>query len=132
MAPLYNTKTSAIQSGTPPAPATIASAKAVKNHLDGRCSTSGPEAMASSDDDRDHESLAQRITAPATKPQRRASWLNDVSLAAKQTHSLPRGPITSGVSSSIFSDQVPWTAKTSAREVLQLESILEKLFPLGH
>ncbi|KAJ6041540.1 uncharacterized protein N7446_010575 [Penicillium canescens] len=109
MAAPYGEQTSVTQSRIPSAP----SAKAEKNHLSGRRSTSDPEALTSSDDGRDHAPPTQRITTPATKPERRASWLNDVSLAAEQKHSLLRGPVTSGVSSSTSSDQVPWTANTS-------------------
>ncbi|KAJ6012586.1 hypothetical protein N7522_002941 [Penicillium canescens] len=110
MAALYRKQTPVTQSRIPSAPATTASAKAEKNNLGWRCSTPDPEASTSSEDGRDH---ALRITASATKPERRASWLNDVSLAAEQKHSLLRGPVTSGVSSSTFSDQVPRTGNAS-------------------
>ncbi|KAJ6012595.1 hypothetical protein N7522_002950 [Penicillium canescens] len=113
MAAPYRKQTSVTQSRIPSAPATTASAKAEKNHLSGRRSTSDPEASTLSDDGRDHAPPTQRISTPVTKPERRASWLNDVSLAAEQKHSLLRGPITSGVCSSTSSDQVSSTANTS-------------------
>lgn len=68
--------------------------------------------LASSDDHGDHVPLAQAITVPKPK---RASWLNDVSLAAQLEHTLPGGPLLSGPSNptSLPSDQGPWATHTS-------------------
>lgn len=115
MAAPSSKQTSAMQSSTPPATAATASARLERGHPGVRRSTPDSEALASSDDDGDHAPLTQTITAPATRPVRRTSWLNEVPLAAQRKHSLPGGPLSSGTSNpaSPSGDQAPWASNTS-------------------
>ncbi|KAJ5893408.1 hypothetical protein N7495_005099 [Penicillium taxi] len=112
-APSNKQSTSVTRSGTSPvsAPATNASTRLERGHPGLRRSTPDSEALASSDDDGDHLLLSHSITAPATKPVRRTSWLNEVPLSIQRKHSLPAGPLSSAPSNpaSPASDQAPWT-----------------------
>lgn len=101
-------------SATPPVPVTNAT-RLEKGHPGVRRSTPDSEALASSDDDGEHNTLSQTITAPATKPVRRTSWLNEVPLSVQRKHSLPGGPLASAPSNpaSPSSDQPPWNSTTS-------------------
>ncbi|KAJ5403535.1 PSP1 C-terminal [Penicillium cosmopolitanum] len=101
-------------SGTPPLPATNAT-RLEKGHPGVRRSTPDSEALASSDDDGEHNPLSQTITAPATKPVRRTSWLNEVPISIQRKHSLPGGPLASAPSNpaSPSGDQPPWASSTS-------------------
>lgn len=114
MAAPTSNQTSA-QSNTSPAPATTASVRLEKSHPGVRRSTPDSEALASSDDDGDHVPLTQTITAPATKPTRRTSWLNEVPLSVQRKHSFPGGPLSSGSSNpaSPSSEQAPWSTNAS-------------------
>lgn len=113
MAAPSSKQTSVTQSSTPPAPS--ASARLEKTHPGVRRSTPDSEALASSDDDGDHAPLTQTITAPAPKPTRRTSWLNEVPLAAQRKHSLPGGPLVSASSNpaSPSGEQAPWATNVS-------------------
>lgn len=97
------------------ATAATASARLEKSHPGVRRSTPDSDALASSDDDGEHAPLTHTITAPATKPMRRSSWLNEVPLAAQRKHSLPGGPLSTAPSNpaSPSTDQAPWTANPS-------------------
>ncbi|KAJ5678724.1 hypothetical protein N7462_006968 [Penicillium macrosclerotiorum] len=103
------------QASTPPVSGATASARLERGHPGVRRSTPDSEALASSDDDGDHVPLTQTITAPATKPVRRTSWLNEVPLAVQRKHSLPGGPLSSAPSNpaSPSTDQAPWASSTS-------------------
>ncbi|KAJ5085985.1 hypothetical protein N7532_010756 [Penicillium argentinense] len=107
-------QTSLGPSGTPPVPATNVT-RLEKSHAGVRRSTPDSEALASSDDDGEHNTLTQTITAPATKPVRRTSWLNEVPPSVQRKHSLPGGPLSSGPSNpaSPSGDQPPWASATS-------------------
>lgn len=90
-------------------------ARLEKGHPGVRRSTPDSEALASSDDDGEHNPLTQTITAPATKPVRRSSWLNEVPLSIQRKHSLPGGPLSSAPSNPVSpsSDQPGWASATS-------------------
>ncbi|KAJ5106385.1 hypothetical protein N7456_003060 [Penicillium angulare] len=100
------------QSGTPPT--ATATARLEKSHPGVRRSTPDSEALASSDDDGDH-TLSHPITAPAIKPVRRTSWLNEVPISVQRKHSLPGGPLSSAPSNpaSPATDQPPWVTNPS-------------------
>ena len=105
-----------MQSSTPPASGASVTARLEKSHPGVRRSTPDSDALASSDDDGDHIPLTQTITAPATKPVRRTSWLNEIPLSAQRKHSLPGGPLASAPSNpaSPSSEQGPWAANTTS------------------
>ncbi|OQE18232.1 hypothetical protein PENSTE_c018G06405 [Penicillium steckii] len=107
--------TSKQTSSTPPIPATNV-ARLEKGHPGVRRSTPDSEALASSDDDNEHNPLTQTITAPATKPVRRTSWLNEVPISVQRKHSLPGGPLSSAPSNPVSpsgDQQPPWASTTS-------------------
>ncbi|KAJ5363939.1 uncharacterized protein N7496_009652 [Penicillium cataractarum] len=106
----------AMQSSIPPVSGVTASARLERSHPGVRRSTPDSDALASSDDDGDHIPLTHTITAPATKPVRRTSWLNEIPLSAQRKHSLPGGPLTSAPSNpaSPSSEQAPWTSNATS------------------
>lgn len=109
-APSNNLKqTPSTLSSTPPS---TASARLEKSHPGVRRSTPDSDALASSDDDTGDAPLTQTVTAPAVRPARRTSWLNEVPLSVQRKHSLPGGPLSSAPSNptSPSSDQAPWSA----------------------
>lgn len=114
MAAPTSNQSSAMQSNAH-ATAATASARFEKSHPGVRRSTPDSEALASSDDDGEHAPLTHTITAPASKPARRSSWLNEVPLAAQRKHSLPGGPLATGASNpaSPATDQPPWATNPS-------------------
>ncbi|KAL2821370.1 hypothetical protein BDW59DRAFT_110486 [Aspergillus cavernicola] len=109
-APFNNKPASASQ--TPP---NNASARLEKSHPGIRRSTPDSDALASSDDDGEHHlPTSTNITAPAHKPARRTSWLNEIPASMPRKTSLT-GPLSSGPSNptSPATDQSGWQANTS-------------------
>ncbi|CEL05940.1 Putative PSP1 domain protein [Aspergillus calidoustus] len=98
-------------SHTPP---NNASARLEKTHPGIRRSTPDSEALASSDDDGDHPLPAPSTSAPAHKPARRTSWLNEIPASMPRKSSLT-GPLSSGASipTSPATEQSGWQATTS-------------------
>ncbi|KAL3463391.1 hypothetical protein BJX64DRAFT_287417 [Aspergillus heterothallicus] len=109
MAAPSNKPSSASQ--TPP---NNASARLERTHPGIRRSTPDSEALASSDDDGDHPLPAPSTSAPAHKPARRTSWLNEIPASMPRKTSLT-GPLSSGVSipTSPATEQSGWQATTS-------------------
>ncbi|KAI9367352.1 PSP1 C-terminal conserved region-domain-containing protein [Aspergillus egyptiacus] len=105
---------SPLDSQTPPS---NASARLEKSHPGIRRSTPDSEALASSDDDGEHPLPTSASTsAPAQKPTRRTSWLNEVPATVPRKASLSGpGPLSSGVSNptSPAIDQSGWQTNTS-------------------
>lgn len=97
-------------SQTPP---NNASARLEKSHPGIRRSTPDSEALASSDEDGEH-ALPAPSAAPAQKPARRTSWLNEVPASMPRKTSLT-GPLSSGASNptSPATDQSGWQVNTS-------------------
>ncbi|KAJ6144294.1 hypothetical protein N7470_008189 [Penicillium chermesinum] len=60
--------------------------------------------------------MTQTITAPAIRPARRTSWLNEIPLSVQRKHSLPGGPLSSAPSNptSPAADQAPWSANPNS------------------
>ena len=83
-----------------------------KSHPGVRRSTPDSEALASSDDDVEHAQLSQTSTsAPANKPARRTSWLNEVPASVNRKSSLTTGGPSNPTSPA--TDQTAWGANTS-------------------
>ncbi|KAL4869135.1 hypothetical protein BDV12DRAFT_196568 [Aspergillus spectabilis] len=108
-APSNNMPSSA--SHTPP---NNASSRLEKTHPGIRRSTPDSEALASSDDDGEHPLPTPSATAPAQKPARRTSWLNEIPASMPRKASLT-GPLSSGASNptSPATDQAGWQVNTS-------------------
>lgn len=116
MAATSSKPSQAPKSTTSPAPAGTASARLERTHPGVRRSTPDSEALASSDDDVDHPQLPPVSTAPASKPGRRTSWLNEVPPSVNRKSSLPAGnPLSSAPSNptSPVTDQSAWGTNTS-------------------
>ncbi|KAL3454509.1 hypothetical protein BJX65DRAFT_291968 [Aspergillus insuetus] len=97
-----------------PSPPNNASTRLEKTHPGIRRSTPDSEALASSDDDGDHPLPAPSTSAPAHKPARRTSWLNEIPASMPRKPSLT-GPLSSGASipTSPATEQSGWQATTS-------------------
>ncbi|KAL3472894.1 PSP1 C-terminal conserved region-domain-containing protein [Aspergillus californicus] len=110
MATQYNKAVPASQ--TPPS---NASARLERSNPGLRRSTPDSDALASSDDDGEHQVPTSASTsAPGQKPTRRPSWLNDVPATMPRKTSLT-GPLSSGGSNptSPATDQPGWQLNTS-------------------
>ncbi|PYH96346.1 hypothetical protein BO71DRAFT_417818 [Aspergillus ellipticus CBS 707.79] len=99
-------------------PASNVSARLEKTHPGVRRSTPDSEALASSDDDGDHLlQNATSTTAPAPRPARRTSWLNEVppTTVPRKASLTTVGPLSSGASnpSSPATEQSVWPTNTS-------------------
>ncbi|KAL5339082.1 hypothetical protein BJX70DRAFT_364949 [Aspergillus crustosus] len=110
MAASSNSKPASV-SLTPP---NNVSSRLEKTHPGIRRSTPDSEALASSDDDGEHPLPTPSITAPAQKPARRTSWLNEIPASMPRKASQP-GPLSSGASNptSPAIDQTGWQVNTS-------------------
>ncbi|KAL2868845.1 ribosomal L15-domain-containing protein [Aspergillus lucknowensis] len=103
------------QSSASQTPVHNASARLEKTHPGIRRSTPDSEALASSDDDGEHPLPGpSTTTAPAQKPARRTSWLNEIPASMPRKASLS-GPLSSGASNptSPATDQSGWQTNTS-------------------